>query len=79
MDYYKMFWINAQGDAHSTRNKGRLSQRRIGWFVWVLDSGKRVAESHRQADEFGTDHFQLYENWDKFSTEKSLKTESYEK
>ena len=43
-----------------------------------------MAESRRQADEFGTDHFQLYENWDKILTKKNCqkpnctKTGAYE-
>ena len=28
MDYYEMFWMNSRGDAHSTRNKGRLTHER---------------------------------------------------
>ena len=60
MDYYKMFRMNVLGDAHSTRNKGRLSHEHMGCFVWPLDSGKCVAESRGQADEFGMEHFQLY-------------------
>ena len=71
MDYYELFWMNARGDAHSTRNKGRLSHERMGCFVQALDSRKLFAESYGQEDEFGTDHFQLYENWDKFLTKKS--------
>ena len=30
MDYCKMFWMIVQGDAHSTRNKGRLSHESMG-------------------------------------------------
>ena len=45
-----MFWMNTQSDAHSMRNKGRLSHEHMGCFVWVLYSGK-------WADEFDTDHF----------------------
>ena len=62
INYYEIFRMNVWGDAHSMRNKGRLSQERMGCFVWALDSGKWVAESLGQADEFGTNHFQLYEN-----------------
>ena len=46
----------------------------MGCFVWALDSENRVAESCGLVDEFGTDHFQLYENWDKFLVKKIVES-----
>ena len=40
MDYCEMFCMNTQGDAHSMRNKSRLSHERMGCFVRALNSGK---------------------------------------
>ena len=40
MDYYEMFRMNADGDAHSMRNKGRLSHECMGCLVWAIDSSK---------------------------------------
>ena len=73
MDFYEMFPMNVQDDAHSMRNKGRLSHECLGCYVCVLNSGKWVADSRWQGDVFGTDHFQLYENWDKISMIKVVK------
>ena len=72
MDYYKMFWMNMRGDAHSTRNKGRLSHERMGCFVWTSHAGKRA--SLVQTIFNCTKIKRMYKNWDQILT-KSLKTE----
>ncbi len=40
MNYYKMFQMNMLGDAHSTRNKVRLSYKHREYFLWPLSSMK---------------------------------------
>ena len=50
--------------AHSTRNKGRLSYKCMGYFVLDLDSGKWVGKSHTQAHVIGTDDSELHDKWD---------------
>ena len=78
MDYYKMFRINVPGDAHSRRNKGRLSPEHMGCWAgcstlrneWLSHAGRRMSLVRTIFN--CTEIEQMYENWDKIQRKKLL-------